>query len=47
MLNTLRKDMSRLPELLAGRPAPAAPQSAMAAVPASAPEPEFAQLGLF
>ncbi len=48
MLNTLREDMSRLPELLAERPAPVAThEPAMAAVPASAPEPEFAQLGLF
>ncbi len=50
MLNTLREDMSRLPDLLAERPAVApahAPQPAMAATPASAPEPEFAQLGLF
>jgi uracil-DNA glycosylase len=50
MLNTLREDMSRLPELLVDRPAPQiAPSAAALAAAASAPapEPEFAQLGLF
>ena len=50
MLDTLREDIGRLPELLGARPAaaPAAPAAAVAA-PAAAVEhePEHAQLGLF
>jgi DNA polymerase len=50
MLESLRADFARLPELLAARPAPAAgpePVAMAAAGPAVAAEPEFAQLGLF
>ncbi len=53
MLDTLREDFRRLPELLATRPAaPAVNISAPPAVapdpaPAVEPEPEYAQLGLF
>jgi len=50
MLESLRQDFARLPELLADRPAPAAaPEPVLAAVAAPAPaaEPEYAQLGLF
>ena len=50
MLESLRQDFARLPELLADRPAPAAvpePVLAAVAVPAPAAEPEYAQLGLF
>ena len=50
MLDTLREDIGRLPELLDARPAapvtPAAPAAA-AAEPAVEHEPEHAQLGLF
>jgi uracil-DNA glycosylase len=45
MLNTLREDFSRLPGLLAERPASPAP--APVPEPAREREPEFAQLGLF
>jgi DNA polymerase len=48
MLQTLREDFSRLPALLAQRPAPEPPLAVVAAAPPVAePEPEFAQLGLF
>jgi DNA polymerase len=49
MLESLRQDFARLPELLAHRPAPAAaPEPVLAAAgPAPAAEPEYAQLGLF
>jgi uracil-DNA glycosylase len=48
MLQTLRDDFSRLPALLAQRPAVEAPLAAVvAAPPVAEPEPEFAQLGLF
>jgi uracil-DNA glycosylase len=48
MLQTLRDDFSRLPALLAQRPAVEPPLAAVvAAPPVVEPEPEFAQLGLF
>ena len=48
MLQTLRDDFSRLPALLARRPAVEAPlATVVAAPPVAEPEPEFAQLGLF
>ena len=48
MLQTLREDFSRLPGLLAQRPAAEPPLAAVvAAPPVAEPEPEFAQLGLF
>ncbi|MGN6379416.1 MAG: uracil-DNA glycosylase [Gaiellales bacterium] len=48
MLQTLRDDFSRLPELLEQRPSPERPPApAVAAPPVAQPEPEFAQLGLF
>jgi DNA polymerase len=48
MLQTLRDDFSRLPALLAQRPAVEPPLAAVvAAPPVAEPEPEFAQLGLF
>ena len=48
MLQTLRDDFSRLPALLAMRPAVEASLAAVvAAPPVAEPEPEFAQLGLF
>jgi DNA polymerase len=50
MLDTLRADFTRLPELLTGVPAappPPPPIPREAPVAAAAPEPEYAQLGLF
>jgi DNA polymerase len=48
MLQTLRDDFSRLPALLAQRPALEPPRAAVvAAPPVAEPEPDFAQLGLF
>jgi hypothetical protein len=46
MLDTLRADFSRLPELLRARPAEPAPDPPRETVAAPA-EPAFAQLGLF
>jgi uracil-DNA glycosylase len=48
MLETLREDFARLPDLLAERPAPPRPlTTGLVPTPVAAPEPEFAQLGLF
>lgn len=46
MLDSLRADFARLPELLADCPAPE-PVPTAAAPAVAAPEPEYAQLGLF
>jgi uracil-DNA glycosylase family 4 len=51
MMETLRDDFRKLPELLSSEPAAAAPAPPPAAVappePVAEPEPEYAQLGLF
>jgi DNA polymerase len=53
MMDTLRDDFRRLPELLSTEPAPAyvvppaAPPPPPEPIPVAEPEPEYAQLGLF
>ena len=50
MMETLRADFARLPELLTGEPAPPPPPPPVAREappPVAEPEPEYAQLGLF
>jgi uracil-DNA glycosylase len=51
MMDTLRDDFAKLPELLSTEPAAAAPAAPAASVappePVAEPEPEYAQLGLF
>ena len=47
MLDTLRADFSRLPEILGRETAPPEPPAAAAAAPAAVPEPAGVQLGLF
>jgi uracil-DNA glycosylase len=50
MMDTLGADFARLPELLTGMPAAPPPPSPIpreAPAPVVAPEPEYAQLGLF
>jgi uracil-DNA glycosylase len=48
MMDTLRDDFAKLPELLSMQPvAPAAPEPIAEPEPVAEPEPEYAQLGLF
>jgi DNA polymerase len=47
MLDTLRADFSRLPEILGRETAPPEPPAPVAEAPAPAPEPAGVQLGLF
>jgi hypothetical protein len=50
MMDTLRADFAKLPELLTGVPAeppPPPPVAREAPAPVAEPEPEYAQLGLF